>query len=505
MQPYKIIYFIVRPVTAGMGVLLSLMAYIFATKPATQVRLRQTRKTIPFGFFIASLLFGTSSIVYAASIDFDALDKRFQKFSQDFYKQTVNNASLPLDKFKSLTALKNKVDEYINAGKPVHAIALIHHNNSTMRNNIDSPDIISLIALLLENDDWNEAKQLFDVIKYEAGKSAASNVSFEFAKYFMKRKQWQKAWDHLNDVINELSVENAHYAQIMIGTILQHQKKHREAVTYYKKVKPSSKYYATAVLNTAVAYIRQDWWTDALLLINETVEKKNKHVSDEMADRLNLLLGYALLRKEYFRNSRDTFRKVRLNSPYTNKALLGIALTAANQDDFIGALNAITILKDKRTTDLSVDESYLLLPYTYGKLKQHLTASSAYAGAIAYYQERISSLEEIINARGNVLSLVKISNTNKTIQVKSNSLDYSRRYPNSFFDNYANLAHFKTRLEGANKLNKQYSSLVADYNTTLKAITMNLVTQRIDYLQSYLNQSRYGLARLYDSSLISAN
>lgn len=456
----------------------------------------------------ASLLFSTCQLSFAASTNtetLETLDKRFQQFSRDYYNQIVKQEILPLKKYESVSELQQEVNKYIKAGKSSHAIALIHHNHSTLRNNIDALEIISLTSLLLKFNDWHEAKRILDFAQDEAGKSAISNLSFEFSKYFIKRKKWQQALGYLDDVINELSVENANYAQLMIGTILQNQKQHRKALKYYKKIKPSSKYYPAAVLNIAIAYIRQDWWTDAHNLIKGSIKNHNNQLSDVMADRLNLVLGYALLRKEYFRNSRDVFRNIGLNSPYTNKALLGIVLTAANQEDYIGSLNAIMLLKEKKTTDLSVDESYLLLPYTYAKLKQNLTASSAYTDAMKYYQERIDGLQDIAHSGNNVLRMVKIVRKKHTLLIKSNELYYARQYPESFFDNYTNLMALENNSLRINKLRKQFSLLSANYKKSLKLVSLQLVSQRIEYLQSYLNQARYGLARLYDSSLISAN
>ncbi|MDH5694913.1 MAG: hypothetical protein OEZ47_17585, partial [Gammaproteobacteria bacterium] len=398
--------------------------------------------------------------------------------------------------------LRKIVDADIKAGKSIHAIALIHHNLETILANIDAQEVVPLTAILLENNHWQSAKHIFETAQVEASKSATSNISFEFAKFFMQRKDWQSALEYLNDISNELSPENANYAYLMTGTILQHQKDHRGSIKHYKKINPSSKYYPSAVLNTAIAYIRQDWWTDAHIVINDTITKHNKHLSHLMADRLNLVLGYALLRKEFFRNSRDAFRNVSLTSPYTNKALLGIALSAVNQDDFIGALNAIKILKDKKTTDLSVDESYLLLPYTYGKLKQNLTATSAYNVAITYYQERISRIEEIIRMDENLLRMTKISLTENTIRIRSNEFDYSSQYPGSFFDNYIRLlAMEKTASKLPEKLRQQYDRLYSDNKISLKNINLQLLLQRKEYLQSYLNQARYGLARIFDNSL----
>lgn len=452
------------------------------------------------------LLGGPTTAPLAASKpeSLETLEKQFQQFSDDFYKQIIKQDRLPLQKYQTVAELNNKVNEYIRSDKPIQAIALIHFNLATIRNNLDALEVIPLTAVLLEHDDWHTAKYIADAAVNEAGKAANSNLSFVFAKYFMQRRDWQKAQEHLDDIINELSTDDADYARLMIGTLLQYRKKHRQAITYYKQIGKTSRYYSYAILNLAVAYIRQDWWTDADIIINDLVKNHDEKVSDQMIDRLNLVLGYALLRKEYFRNSRDAFRNVGLNSPYTNKALLGIALTAASQEDYIGSLNAITLLKEKKSTDLPVDEAYLLLPYTYGKLKQYLTASSAYTEAIKYYQDRIAELQAISHNNDGLPSMVSIADNGHDISIGNNTFDYSRRYPQSFFKNYTTLTTFQAYVHDMPNLSGRYRTLLAEYQAALREISLHLLSERIEYLQSYLNQSRYGLARLYDSSLISA-
>ena len=431
------------------------------------------------------------------------LDRQFQDYSRDFYRQVIKTRLFALQKYKTIAELKSRVDTLLKSGDTSHALALIHFNFELIRNNIDALETVHLTGLLLDLNDWHGAKRIFSTARNEGGKVAVSNLSYVFAKYFMARKEWQQALAHLQGVINDLSDDDANYARIMVGTILQYQKQHRKAVTYYQKVSKHSRYYPTAVLNTAVAYIRQDWWTDAYILINELVKDDSLHVNDTMIDRLHLVLGYALLRKQYFRNSREAFRNVGLNSPYTNRALLGIALTAANQEDFIGSLNAITILKNRKSTDLTVDEAYLLLPYTYGKLKQNLTATSAYTDGIKYYQERIAALQNISRSDESILAKLRISPDKTSISIDNNEFDYSQYYPKSFFDNYEQLVRLGKHAGSISSLQSKYQALFSVHRKTLASICRHLLDERIDYLQSYLNQSRYGLARLYDSSLVS--
>ena len=92
--------------------------------------------------------------------------------------------------------------------------------------------------------------------------------------------------------------------------ISKHLKKHRQAIENYNKVPASSEYYVYAQLNSAIANIRQGWWTDAQTTINDVI--KNTHIdnSNELTNRLYLTLGYLLLQKEYFRDARNAFMKI---------------------------------------------------------------------------------------------------------------------------------------------------------------------------------------------------
>ncbi|MDH5447121.1 MAG: hypothetical protein OEY52_16350 [Gammaproteobacteria bacterium] len=461
---------------------------------------------IPLMLAFSGLIIPVNSL-YASdestSLKLDELDKAYQLQSRDFYRHAIKTNLFQLQKTKTISALKTQVDMLLKAGKTVQAIALIEFNFPLLRNHIDAIETIQMTETILEHNHWFLAKKIYETAELEAGKVAMSNISFVFAKYYMARKDWQMALKYLKGIINELSDENADYARIMVGTILQYQKKHREAISYYQKVKKESRHYPAAVLNTAVAYIRQDWWTDAYVLVNDLIKNQQQQINDHMLDRLNLTIGYALLRKQYFRNSRDAFRNIGLNGPYSNRALLGLALTAANQEDYIGALNAITILKGRKSTDLSVEEAYLLLPYTYGKLKQNLTATSAYTDAIKYYQERISSMQALNETGSNLLTKISLPSDKTWLVINNNIFNYSRHYPRSFFDNYRHLSAISKHVKATDNIGPQHQKLVTQYRRSLQSMSQKMITERIEFLQSYLNQARYGLARLYDSTLVS--
>jgi len=435
-----------------------------------------------------------------ASINNDILqlDAAFKNLSETFYHAASNNTEEYPQPIVDVDLLLSAVNKLQEAGHTIEAIRLIHLNTETIKENLDSETIFSFIELLLDNNVWNLASTLLKEVEDANDQSILVTIQFLFAKYHARHHDWIQVNNLLEGHFSELSEEDTGYAYLLNGIALQHMKKHRQAINNYEKVLPSSQYYSHAQLNMAIANIRLGWWTDAQIKIKDQLKRAGKTNRDELTNRLYLVLGYALLQKEYYRDSRDAFRHIGLESRYTNRALLGIGLTATSQGDYVGAINALTILKNKKTFDLSVDESYLLIPYVYEKLQQEITVSTAYTEAMKYYRHRVAGLNNIAGEHIDINNLKYKSKTSSFI-IDNNNFDYGARYPESFLKNFHRLKDFHN-FTNDSKLKNKISRLIAKFNTTLQEVIADLVGQRKEYLNSYLNQSRYGLARLYDNS-----
>ncbi len=434
----------------------------------------------------------------AINAEIQRLEARFKNLSTAFYQDSSTKADDNLQTLTNIDQLLSTVNKLSDSNQSITAIQLIYLNIETVEDNLDTKAVFKVIELLLENNEWNLANTLFRAIKSDGDKSLLATVQFIFAKYHAQRNEWQQTNRLLEGIFTELSDEDAAYAYLLNGSALQHLKKHRQAVKNYNKIPLTSPYYSHAQLNIAIANIRQGWWTDAQTKIQALIKQSSKTNKDELTNRIYLVLGYALLQREYYRDARNAFRHIGLNSKYTNRALLGIGLTATSQGDFIGGLNALTILKDKKTYDLSVDESYLLVPYVYEKLQQEITVTTSYTEAMNYYQRRISMLDKVSTQHADFLNL-KYRQKASNFIIQSNNFDYGSQYPESFINNYRRLNEFNNVAVNS-KIKNKISKLITRFDTTYQNIVSNLSRQRIDYLKSYLNQSRYGLARLYDST-----
>ncbi len=447
--------------------------------------------------FTGTTFANTAKIKPQAPLDADLLDSEFIRLSKAIYSKNiaVNSAV-----FKNINSFQSRLNSLISENNETAAIRLVIRNLELIKNNIDHNSVFTVIRLLLKNNEYLTANNLLEHIKKEGDVSLISNIVFLFSKYHFNHEDYKKTLQTLDGIIPYLSVNDGHFALIMNGISLQKIKLHRKALVSYEKVPETSVYYEYAQLNKAIVYIRQGWWSDAHLIITHLLNKrktsKSKH-DRELVNRLYLVLGYSFLQQEYFRESRNAFRNIEKDSIYANRALLGIALAAANQGDNVGALNVLNILQQKNEKILPVDESYLLLPYIYERIGQNKTASASYSLALSYYENRIKELNSLIRKYRNK-SFTKLPIVNNKLSLDGNLIELNDRN-NEIFNNYRQLKMFSNIVSDP-ETSRKISLLTHKYQALLDKIVSEKLKQNIEYLESYQNQSQFGIARLYDNS-----
>ena len=442
----------------------------------------------------------------------ESVDKAHQAFTKSFYDELVKTPSLKAARFNTIEALAQAVNQALvnesesesESNNSVKAVALIIRNQSLLKRYYDSLETISLIKLLLDNNALINATSLIKAIERQGDDNVIGQLNYLLADFYFQRKKWSKVLSYLNDNDTDLPLEQHHHALLMKGVSLQQQSKHGLAIKAYEKIPATAKHYTAAQLNLAIANIRQGWWTDGHQIISQLLASQETVAQEKTLNRLYITLGYSLLNQAYYRNARKTFQLVGLSSRYSNQALLGIALTAAYQDDYLGALNASRFLKEKQQDDLPIDEAFLLMPFFYEKSQQLATASLGYSQAASYYQDKISALTQLIDAPINLASHPIVLSNGISMNINNMHIGFSANYPSYFFTQRHNAEQLKSWQAQLNnpKLSQDLSSVMQEYDVLTVNMAKSIMHNRVAQLSSYLNQSRYGLARLYDNNTV---
>ncbi len=115
-----------------------------------------------------------------------------------------------------------------------------------------------------------------------------------------------------------------------------------------------------------------------------------------LRDRANLALGYAFLQARLDGPVKPVLHRVRLNGPYSNKALLGVGWAAAEAAAYQEALVPWLELSSRDVLDTAVQESLLAVPFAFAKMNAERQAAEHYHKALEVYDTEIERLDDAI-------------------------------------------------------------------------------------------------------------
>ncbi len=90
-----------------------------------------------------------------------------------------------------------------------------------------------------------------------------------------------------------------------------------------------------------------------------------------LKDKANLALGFALLQAQRAADAKPILQRIRLEGPYSSKALLGVGWADAGMGEFKRALVPWLALRKRSLLDSAVQESFLTVPYAYSAVGGH--------------------------------------------------------------------------------------------------------------------------------------
>lgn len=438
------------------------------------------------------LLAGTAAASYGAAPQASA-DEDYQKLIATAYRELAITRLFKLSS-PDLSVLVNEVNVADGNHNPDKVAGLTAANMAVIEKNINAKELPGLLRVILKNHALTLGKEILEYSKINGNKFSQAQQQLEFAKYYTSQNQWDKAIAHLQtfDLSSDINPQDSDEVYIMVGAALQAKKKHREALQYYKKVKPDSKHYLIAQLNIALVYIRQDWWTDAQITLEDAIKVAGKD-DIETVNRLYTVMGFSQLQQGFYRNARDSFRHVKINSAYSNRALLGIGMSALNQEDYAGAINVFRKLKTQDGNDMSVAQAYLLEAFSLTKTKQSETAAAQYSEAINYYSGKAKHYTDLLKS-------ISENKTSSQSLIAALDSDMANQHANiktlaGKLDSLTKLQHYPVSPSTLQESASVYASLYKNY----QALISEAATQKQLVFNSYLNQSNFGLTRLYDN------
>jgi lipopolysaccharide biosynthesis regulator YciM len=253
-------------------------------------------------------------------------------------------------------------------------------------------------SLYLQEGMHNEAGEIFQRLLTNNVSSGVRNRAWLYlGQVWYARGYYDKAEGALRKVNGRMSPDYEAQKELLLANVLMHQGKYDEAIQLLSGWRGSPLWSAYARFNLGVALVRNNRLADAdpFLSAVGTILAPNPELA-ALRDRANLALGFAYLQANQPQRARPALERVRLNGPYSNKALLGSGWAQAALGDYQGALTPWMELRSRDVLDAAVQESYLAVPYAYMKMNANAQSAEYYESAVNSFDAENGRLDAAI-------------------------------------------------------------------------------------------------------------
>jgi len=243
------------------------------------------------------------------------------------------------------------------------------------------------------------ASEIFERLLDESVDSNVRNRAwFYVGKMRYQRSRYAGAEEAFAKIDGRLprGLEEEH--QMLLAQTYMGQGRFAEAAELLDRWKGSREWQAYARYNLGVSYVRTNAVDEGARLLNKIglLDEKEPELLN-IRDKANLALGYAYLQSERAEDAKGVLQRVRLQGPFSNKALLGVGWADAMRDDYRAALTPWLELQGRDLLDSAVQESLLAVPFAFGNLGANGSAAEYYQSALRAYEEERVRLRDAID------------------------------------------------------------------------------------------------------------
>ncbi len=244
----------------------------------------------------------------------------------------------------------------------------------------------------------NEAGKRFAGLLTDKVPAAIRNRAWLYlAKVWYARGYYDRSEQSLGNISGELAPDLEAERQHLLVNVLMRQERFEEAAARLAHWQGPPDWMAFARFNLGVALVRQNRLAEAAPVLTAvgTADAPGSEMA-ALRDKANLALGYAWLQANNPAAARTALERVRLSGPYSTRALLGMGWAEAALGQYREALTPWTELHDRNLLDAAVQESYLAVPYAYGKLNANAQAAQFYESAIKSFDDEAQQIDTAV-------------------------------------------------------------------------------------------------------------
>lgn len=247
---------------------------------------------------------------------------------------------------------------------------------------------------------YAEAERIFN--KLLAGpvpQGVADRAHFYLARIGYQRGYYDNAWSWLQRIRGPLPGKLDPEKRLLASNVLMAQGRYGEAIEQLNAWTENTTWANYARYNLGVALLRTNASAQGREFLGRvgTIEAASEEQMS-LRDRANLALGFAAIQASDADGAVTALSRVRLDGPFTNKALLGLGWAQTDAKRYEQALAPWLELRRRAVPDAAVQESFLGVPFAYAQLGAKGQAADEYRKAVQAYTDESTRIDESIAA-----------------------------------------------------------------------------------------------------------
>jgi hypothetical protein len=253
-------------------------------------------------------------------------------------------------------------------------------------------------GLYLSLGEHVEAGKIFEALLNQNTSEAVRNKAwFYLGKVWYQRGYWVESERALRQVSDKIDPRISAERYMLLAQLMMRQERYDEAIAALSNWHGAPDWTAYAQFNLGVALVRKDRLADALPYLDRVgrIETRSEELLS-LKDKANLALGFALLQAQRPAEAKPILQRVRLEGPFSSKALLGVGWADAGAGNFKRALVPWLTLRKRSLLDSAVQESFLTVPYAYSQLSATGQAADYYSSAIESFDAELKRIDDSI-------------------------------------------------------------------------------------------------------------
>jgi len=266
----------------------------------------------------------------------------------------------------------------------------------------DHPDEAALLAggLYLSLGMHLEATRRFEqLLAGPVPRSVADRALFYLARIQYQREYLEQAERSLARIQGPLPGDLEAERRLLASNVLMARGRYGAAAAALEGWSDASGWADYARFNLGVALVRSGESPRGRELLEAVgTAQAGDEERHALRDRANLALGFALLQERQPEAAAVALNRVRLDGPFTNRALLGLGWAESEASRPERALVPWLELRQRPVVDAAVQESLLAVPFAYARLASNGQAAEQYRHAVSAYAAEARRLDESITA-----------------------------------------------------------------------------------------------------------